>query len=142
MRRIPKDIGEYLKTFAEELGARVVAQYPPLYRPGEPVRPELSRLRRKPFPAQTLAVMGVCRRLDESRSAAVIAECGTGKTLGSSRQYLRARARETVYRHFHGAAAVGGEDVPGMLIDPARRTRFHHRRASEWRFVEWLYRRQ
>ena len=81
MGNIPKDIGEYLKTFAAELGDRVVTQYPPLYQPGDPLLPELARLRRKPFPAQTLAIMGVCRRFDQSGAAAVIAECGTGKTL-------------------------------------------------------------
>jgi superfamily II DNA or RNA helicase len=36
---------------------------------------------RKPFPAQTLAIMRVVKRWNEARAAAVIAECGTGKTL-------------------------------------------------------------
>ncbi len=76
MSKIPENIGDYLRTFAEELGERVVAQYPPLYQPGDPVAPELARLRRRPFPAQTFAVMGTCRQLDRSRAAAVIVTFG------------------------------------------------------------------
>ena len=36
---------------------------------------------RRPFAAQALAIMGVVKRWSEARTAAVIAECGTGKTL-------------------------------------------------------------
>jgi hypothetical protein len=108
MRNIPKDIGEYLKTFAEELGARVVAQYPPLYQPGDPVLPELAHLRRRPFPAQVLAIMGVCRRLDESRSAAVIAECGTGKTLV---------ALASIFAHARGKPFTAIFMVPPQLVE-------------------------
>src|SRR6267142_5317124 len=43
--------------------------------------PLTGQLLRKPFPAQTLAMMGVVKRWTEARGAAVIAECGTGKTL-------------------------------------------------------------
>jgi superfamily II DNA or RNA helicase len=38
-------------------------------------------LLRKPFPAQTIAIMGVAKRWQQARTAMVIAECGTGKTL-------------------------------------------------------------
>lgn len=108
MESIPKDIGEYLTTFADELDARVVAQYPPLYQPGDPVLPELARLRRKPFPAQTLAIMGVCRRLDQSRSAAVIAECGTGKTLV---------ALASIFVHSHRKPFTAIFMVPPQLVE-------------------------
>jgi len=92
------DIPTYLQRFANELDERVVAKYPPLYQPGDPVLPALARLRRKPFPAQTLAIMGVCGRMDEFRSAAVmmmIAECGTGKTLVAlASVFARARGKD------------------------------------------------
>jgi hypothetical protein len=41
----------------------------------------ISKLLRKPYPAQTLAIMGLVRRWRQARAGAVIAECGTGKTL-------------------------------------------------------------
>ena len=36
---------------------------------------------RKPYPAQTLAIMGVSKRWNLARNANVVAECGAGKTL-------------------------------------------------------------
>jgi hypothetical protein len=108
MATIPNNIGDYLKTFANELGERVIAKYPPLYQPGEPVLPELACLRRQPFPAQTLAVLGVCRRLDESRSAAVIAECGTGKTLV---------ALASIFTHARGKPFTAIFMVPPQLVE-------------------------
>jgi len=36
---------------------------------------------RKPYPAQTLAIMGVSKRWELARNANVVAECGAGKTL-------------------------------------------------------------
>jgi hypothetical protein len=41
----------------------------------------IAKLLRKPYPAQTLAIMGLVRRWQQARAGAVIAECGTGKTL-------------------------------------------------------------
>lgn len=108
MEGIPKDIGEYLKTFADELDARVIAQYPPLYQPGDPVLPELARLRRKPFAAQTLAIMALSRRLDQARSAAVIAECGTGKTLV---------ALASIFVHSRGKPFTAIFMVPPQLVE-------------------------
>jgi hypothetical protein len=55
--------------------------YPPLHGFDDPASPLTLHLLRKPFPAQTLAMMGVVKRWNEARGAAVIAECGTGKTL-------------------------------------------------------------
>jgi len=43
----------------------------------------IARLLRKPYPAQILAIMGLVRRWQQARAGAVIAECGTGKTLVS-----------------------------------------------------------
>ena len=43
--------------------------------------PHISRLLRRPYPAQALAIMGVARRWQIARGAHVVAECGAGKTL-------------------------------------------------------------
>lgn len=78
---IPKSIQDYLRAFCDELGERIVANFPPLHGVTDPVSPRLDSLLRRPFPAQEIAIMGVARRWERARSAAVIAECGTGKTL-------------------------------------------------------------
>jgi len=77
----PKDINGYLRLFAPELGERILQSYPPLHAIDEPAWPAVARLLRRPFAAQNLAIMGVVKRWNEARAAAVIAECGTGKTL-------------------------------------------------------------
>jgi hypothetical protein len=41
----------------------------------------IGKLLRKPYPAQTLCIMGLARIWEQARAGAVIAECGTGKTL-------------------------------------------------------------
>jgi hypothetical protein len=79
--QLPKDINEYLRTWAPELGERILQAYPPLQGFDDIASPLTGQLLRKPFPAQTLAMMGVVKRWNEARGAAVIAECGTGKTL-------------------------------------------------------------
>jgi hypothetical protein len=47
----------------------------------DPPSPSIGKLLRKPYPAQTFAIMGLVRRWQQARARAVIAECGTGKTL-------------------------------------------------------------
>jgi hypothetical protein len=79
--QLPKDINEYLRTWALELGDRILQTYPPLQGFDDPASPLAAQLLRKPFPAQRLAMMGVVKRWNDARGAAVIAECGTGKTL-------------------------------------------------------------
>jgi hypothetical protein len=79
--QIPKEISSYLRLFAPELGERILQSFPPLHAVDEPASPPLGHLLRRPFPAQTLAIMGVVKRWKQARAAAVIAECGTGKTL-------------------------------------------------------------
>src|SRR4029077_17799452 len=74
-------IKEYLKVYGPELGHRVVDQFPPLHRPSDPVWPVINELKRRPFPAQAMAIMGIVKRWQEARCAAAVAECGTGKTL-------------------------------------------------------------
>jgi hypothetical protein len=78
----PSSIGQYLQMYGNVLGDRVLEQFPPLHSPTDPAWPELLRLKRRPFPAQTLAIMGISKRWQEARcAAAAVAECGTGKTL-------------------------------------------------------------
>jgi hypothetical protein len=79
--QLPKDINEYLRAWAPDLGERILQTYPPLHGFDDVASPLTAQLLRKPFPAQTLAMMGVVKRWNEARGAAVIAECGTGKTL-------------------------------------------------------------
>ncbi len=79
--QLPKDINEYLRVRASELADRILRTYPPLHGVGDPASPLIRHLLRRPFPAQVLAMMGVVKRWHEARGAAVIAECGTGKTL-------------------------------------------------------------
>src|SRR5712675_954158 len=78
---LPKDISDYLRKFAPELGDRILQRFPPLQSVEDPSSPLLEQLLRKPFPAQKLAIMGTVKQWNEDRPGAVIAECGTGKTL-------------------------------------------------------------
>jgi superfamily II DNA or RNA helicase len=77
----PTTIECYLRRFANELGERILQCLPPLHGPQDPLSPLLPNLLRRPYPGQALAVMGVVKRLAQAKSAAVVAECGTGKTL-------------------------------------------------------------
>ena len=79
--QLPKDINEYLRVRASELAERILRTFPPLHGIDDPESPLVGTLLRKPFTAQVLAMMGVVKRWNEARGAAVIAECGTGKTL-------------------------------------------------------------
>ena len=78
---LPESIADYLRGHAEELGNRILESYPPLHSIGAPPSSMIGKLLRKPYPAQTLAIMGLVRRWQQARPGAVIAECGTGKTL-------------------------------------------------------------
>jgi len=77
----PTSISDYLKAFATELGERILESFPPLHGAQDPPSPLLSKLLRRPYPAQAVAISGIVRRLGEAGAAAVVAECGTGKTL-------------------------------------------------------------
>lgn len=90
----PKDISSYLAACATELGNRILETFPPLYSPEEPPSPLISKLLRRPFAAQSVAIHAVAARLEKSRAAAVVAECGTGKTLiALASIFLAARGR-------------------------------------------------
>ena len=75
------DIPTYLRTYTSELGERILKSFPPLHAVDDQPWPMIAKLLRKPYPAQTLAIMGLVRRWQMSRAGAAIAECGTGKTL-------------------------------------------------------------
>ena len=101
-------IADYLRAHAQELGNRIVESYPPLHAIDDPPSPLISKLLRKPYPAQTLAIMGLVRRWQQARAGAVIAECGTGKTLIS----LAAVQTHAEDRPFTALAMV-----PPQLVD-------------------------
>jgi superfamily II DNA or RNA helicase len=75
------DIYSYMRCHAALLGERILGEYPALHQFHDPVSPRIERLLRTPFPAQTIAIMGVAKRWQQARTALVVAECGTGKTL-------------------------------------------------------------
>ena len=75
-----ESIATYLRAHAQELGDRILESYPPLHAIDDPPSPIIGKLLQKPYPAQTLAIMGLVRRWQQARAGAVIAECGTGKT--------------------------------------------------------------
>ena len=77
----PNSMHDYLRMFAGELGERILQSYPALQKADDSLSPRLATLLRKPFPAQAVAAMGIAKKWETDRSAAAIAECGTGKTL-------------------------------------------------------------
>ena len=79
--RIPNTIHDYLRLFASELGEQMMQSYPALQKADDPLSARLATLLRQPFPAQAVAAMGLAKKWETERSAAVIAECGTGKIL-------------------------------------------------------------
>jgi hypothetical protein len=74
-------IHQYLERHSDEIGNWILTSYPALYGADEAPSPLLSRMVRVPYPAQTLAIMGVSKRWQLARNAIVVAECGAGKTL-------------------------------------------------------------
>ena len=111
----PENIQEYLRAFSRELGERILQEYPALHQPGDPVSPRMSTLLRKPYPAQELAAMAVVRRWQEARAAAVIGECGTGKTLV---------ALAAMHCHSEGKPYTALALVPGHLTAKTAREAF------------------
>ena len=68
---IPDSISNYLRTFTQELGERILESFPPLHAVDDPPSPMIGKLLRKPYPAQTLAIMGLVRRWQQARAGAV-----------------------------------------------------------------------
>jgi superfamily II DNA or RNA helicase len=74
-------IYDYMRANAGLLGTRILEQFPALQQIDDPVSPQIDGLLRRPFPAQAIAIMGLAKRWRRARTAMVVAECGTGKTL-------------------------------------------------------------
>ena len=100
-------ISDYLRTFSNEIGEQVVSRFPPLHQPGDPVSPHLKRLKRRPFPGQELAIMGIVKAWQKQSSAMALAECGTGKTL---------IALASIYAHAQGRPFTAIAMVPPQLV--------------------------
>ena len=105
---VPETIADYLRTYAAELGARILKTLPPLHGVDDPPSPLIDQLLRRPFPAQTLAIQGIVRHWQQARAAAVIAECGTGKTLISL---------GAIHTHAAGRAYTALVMAPGHVTD-------------------------
>ena len=108
-------IQDYLRISAPELGQRILETYPPLQGPDDPVSRAMKTLLRRPYPAQELAAMGVVRRWEQARTAAVIGECGTGKTLV---------ALAAMHCHADGRPYTAVAMVPGHLTSKMARETF------------------
>jgi superfamily II DNA or RNA helicase len=74
-------IYSYMSAYSAMLGERILEQYPALHRFEDLASPRIESLLRRPFPAQTIAIMGTVKRWSFAKTALVVAECGTGKTL-------------------------------------------------------------
>jgi hypothetical protein len=105
----------YMRANANSLGARILAEYPALHRIEDVVSPRIDLLLRRRFPAQTIAIMGVVRRWERARTAMVVAECGTGKTLISL---------EAIDVHSEGHPFTAVAMVPPHLVEKWAREAF------------------
>ena len=127
---IPSTIAEYLSCFSQELGDRILQIYPALQAPQDPVSERFKTLLRSPFAAQRLAVMGIVKRWHRAKAAAVIAECGTGKTLMAlSAIHVRSAGRP------YTALVMAPPNIVGkwcreVLITVPGRACLHHRRLA------------
>jgi len=108
-------IYDYMRSHAVSLGQRILEEYPALHRVEDPVSPRLRELLRKPFPAQAIAIMGTAKRWRQARTAMVVAECGTGKTLISL---------GAIHVHSDGYPFTGLAMVPPHLVEKWAREAF------------------
>ena len=67
---------EYLRTYAQELGSRIVEMYPPLQGPQDAIAEPIYGLLRKPLPAQALTISGLAKHLTTGRRFALSANVG------------------------------------------------------------------
>lgn len=104
----PTCIAEYLRLHGPALSEKVLRQFPPLHNPQDEPWPVLARLKRRPFPAQSLAIMGIVKRWEEANCAAAVAECGTGKTLISL---------GSIFTHARGRSFTCLAMVPPQLVE-------------------------
>jgi superfamily II DNA or RNA helicase len=104
-----------MRANANLLGARILQEYPALQQFDDPVSPRIEGLLRKPFPAQTIAIMGIAKRWRQARTGMVIAECGTGKTLISL---------GAIHVHSEGKPSTSLAMVPPHLVEKWAREAF------------------
>ena len=86
---VPERISDYLREFASELGDRILESFPPLHGVNDPPSPMIHKLLRKPYSAQTQAIMGLVLLWERARAGAVIAECGTSLQSGHTCSLLK-----------------------------------------------------
>ena len=55
---------EYLRTYSQELGSRIVEMYAPVQGPNDPIAKQVATLLRKPPPAQALTITGLAKHLN------------------------------------------------------------------------------
>ena len=108
-------IYDYMRAHATLLGERILREYPALHQFDDPVSPRIAALLRKPFPAQTIAIMGLAKRWQQARTGMVVAECGTGKTLISL---------GAIYVHRDGNPFTAIAMVPPHLVEKWAREAF------------------
>src|SRR5580704_16548337 len=109
-------IYDYMRANASRLGGRLLHENPALHEFGDPVSPRFEGLLRRPFPAQTIAIMGLAKRRQEARTGMVVAECGTGKTLISL---------GAIHVHSAGTPFTSLAMVPPHLVEKWAREAFH-----------------
>jgi hypothetical protein len=84
-----------MRRYAGPMGARIMAAYPPLHAPRDPVSPYIAELKRTPLSAQELAIMGTSKFLKEHDAAKIVAEMGCGKTyMALAANYVHASGRQ------------------------------------------------
>ncbi len=108
-------IYDYMRAHANLLGARILEQFPALHQVHDPLSPRIEGLLRRPFPAQAIALMGLAKHWREARTAMVVAECGTGKTLISL---------GAIHVHSEGKPFTGLAMVPPHLVEKWAREAF------------------
>src|SRR6202030_1612201 len=108
-------IYDYMRAHASLLGERILLEYPALHQFGDPVSPRIEGLLRCPFPAQTVAILGIAKRWREARTGMVVAECGTGKTLISL---------GAIHVHSEGQPFTALAMVPPHLVEKWAREAF------------------
>src|SRR5712692_10264481 len=108
-------IYDYMRAHAALLGERILQEYPALHQFDNPASPRITGLLRRPFPAQTIAIMGVAKRWQQARTAMVVAECGTGKTLISL---------GAIHVHSQGSLFTALTMVPPHLVEKWAREAF------------------
>src|SRR5258708_6880970 len=113
--QLPETIFEYMSHHSQELGERILRDFPALHRVGESVSPRIDNLRRKPFPAQNVAIMGIAKRWEKWRTAALLGEMGTGKTL---------MALAAIDVHSNGKRYNALAMVPPHLVEKTAREAF------------------